>query len=180
MILVHREPFSVSSYWKKIRRGIVAPEEIKGPIFRGRVRFARFLGGKDTEAEVFVDPGADFTILSWRWAGLAFGQHRSSTKLQQHSGGFFDEEVFICIGRRWLKVPRTVVGPRMWTQPEKMPGYDDVLLGRDFLDAHGILAVIDGEARQFSLLLPDDDDNRARRDQILGVLDPASTAGRGT
>lgn len=53
-----------------------------------------------------------------------------------------------------------------------MPGYEDVLLGRDFLDAHGILTVIDGEARQFSLLLPDDDDNRRRRDQILSALDP--------
>ena len=179
MILIHREPFGMSSYWKKHHGGIAAPEEMKGPILRGRVRFAHWLDGKETEADIFVDPGADATILSWRWTALAFDQHRSSTRLSMKKRDFIGEDLFLHVGRRWLKVPRTEVGPRILSQPGKMPGYDDILLGRDFLDAHGILTVIDGEARQLSLLLPDDNDNRARRDQILGALDPGSPVGRG-
>ncbi|WP_441290949.1 hypothetical protein ACSRUE_10915 [Sorangium sp. KYC3313] len=51
----------------------------------------------------------------------------------------------------------------------EMSGHEDLLLGRDFLRHDGILLVIDSE--NFSLLLPDDEDNRRRRDQVRRALE---------
>jgi hypothetical protein len=50
-----------------------------------------------------------------------------------------------------------------------MPGWEDMLLGRDFLSAHKLLLVIDGDEGRFSLLLPDDD-NCAARARVLDAL----------
>jgi len=58
-----------------------------------------------------------------------------------------------------------------------MAGYEDILLGRDFLAAHGLLVVIDGEGHELSLLLPDDDDNRRRREDVRRIFTPASRIG---
>lgn len=51
-----------------------------------------------------------------------------------------------------------------------MTGFEDMLLGRDFLAAHGLLFVLDGQDEEFSMLLPLDDDNRQRRERILAEL----------
>lgn len=51
-----------------------------------------------------------------------------------------------------------------------MTGFEDMLLGRDFLAAHRLLFVLDGEDEAFSMLLPADENNRQRRERILAEL----------
>ena len=55
-------------------------------------------------------------------------------------------------------------------QQPPMAGYEDVLLGRDFLAERGLMLILDAQAEELSLLLPADDENRRRRADILTAL----------
>ncbi len=144
-----------------------------------RVRFAEWLPG-DFEADAFVDPGADCTVLSHRWAQgcrrAAAMEHRLIAPPYPllDVAGYVTETVSVQVGPSgWLALPSDPQLARQGTaQPEQlreMAGYEDLLLGRDFLRLHRILLVVDGEG-EFSLLLPDDDDNAGRRDVVLRAL----------
>jgi hypothetical protein len=136
--------------------------------------FERWLGGRRLEADAFVDPGADETILSLRWVREQGGQGshaRPRTTLPdprapQHY--LLDERATVEIAGCSLALG-TARPVRVLPQPP-MNGFEDMLLGRDFLAAHGLLFVLDAQDETFSMLLPADEDNRQRRERILAEL----------
>src|SRR4051812_32256831 len=67
MVLVRRAPFGVSRFFRARWSDRALFEHEPGLVVRVRVRFAEWLPGS-FEADAFVDPGADCTILSYRWA----------------------------------------------------------------------------------------------------------------
>ena len=66
MLLVRRASLDVSRFFHE-STGREPFEEERGLVVRLRVRFAEWLPG-ELEAGAFVDPGADGTMLSHRWA----------------------------------------------------------------------------------------------------------------
>jgi hypothetical protein len=165
VILVSQKRFSVSAYHTEANPDHAARDQAKGPLIRVRVRFQQWLDGKEAEADAFLDPGADMTVVSARWIALLSERLDPATDLLL-DGNHIDEPFSIGMGACDLPVPRTEVGPLLWSQPGDMAGYEDILLGRDFFEAHRLLIVFDGESRDFSVLLPDDHENQRRRDQV--------------
>ncbi len=53
------------------------------------------------------------------------------------------------------------------TDLPSMQGYEDLLLGRDFMTQHRLLLMIDGAERSISLLAPQDPANQELRDSIV-------------
>lgn len=67
MILIGRRKFSVSRFHAEHYPYTADSALARGPVVRLGLRFDRWLGGRRLEADAFVDPGADETILSLRW-----------------------------------------------------------------------------------------------------------------
>lgn len=134
----------------------------------------------ELEADAFVDPGADATMLSHRWALSCRREAAIKRALIVEPHPLLDfegnilETVSVAIGQSgWLDLPSELQlarqgGPHP-DQLRDMPGYEDILIGRDFLRLHNLLLVVDGSG-EFSLLLPDDEDNAARREAILRCI----------
>ncbi|WP_437925383.1 hypothetical protein WMF37_40985 [Sorangium sp. So ce291] len=174
MILLGRHRFSVSRFHAEHYSATADSALARGPVVRLCLRFERWLGGRRLEADAFVDPGADETILSLRWIqeqGGKGGQARPRTTLpdpRERHHYLLDEVATAEIGGRALALG-TTHPVRILPQPP-MSGFEDMLLGRDFLAAHRLLFVLDGEEETFSLLLPEDEDNQQRRRRILAEL----------
>ncbi len=88
------------------------------------------------------------------------------------------EPIFLSVGN-W-RVPLGDSGRPVWLfeqdyGPDNMgplPGYEDLLLGRDFISQHNLLVVINGDDRNFSILAPEDDENLRQRDEVLNSMKP--------
>ncbi|KYF55053.1 hypothetical protein BE08_36285 [Sorangium cellulosum] len=174
MILLGRHRFSVSRFHAEHYPDTADSALARGPVVRLGLRFERWLGGRRIEADAFVDPGADETILSLRWIqeqGGKGSQARPRTTLpdpRERHHYLLDEGATVEIAGRTLALG-TTRPVRVLPQPP-MSGFEDMLLGRDFLAAHGLLFVLDGQEETFSMLLPEDEDNRQRRRRILAEL----------
>ncbi len=174
MILLGRHPFDVSRFHAERYPETAKSPLARGPVVRLRVSFERWLGGRPLEADAFIDPGADETILSLRWIleqGGKGSQARPRTTLPDprwRDHYLLDEGTNVEIAGCTLALG-TTQPVRILPQPP-MNGFEDMLLGRDFLAAHRLLFVLDGEDETFSMLLPDDHDNRRRRERILAEL----------
>lgn len=177
MILVERRRFSVSRFHTSQYPDSADLAVARGPVVRLHVTFARWLGGRRLEADAFVDPGADETILSLRWVQEQNGKGRHARprtvlpdpRVPEHC--LLDEEATVEIAGCALALG-TTRPVRVLAQPP-MAGFEDMLLGRDFLAAHGLLFILDGQAEEFSLLFPVDEDNQQRRERILTALSVA-------
>lgn len=95
MILVARQPFTVSAYHAELHPD--ASKHEMGPVLRVGVRFRQWLKGREVEADAFLDPGADVTVLSARWVATLAEQCAPATDLQL-DGDFIDEDVTVSIG----------------------------------------------------------------------------------
>ncbi len=180
MILVARRAFTVSRYHRRVSPEMAASPLARGPVLRVRVRFEWWMEGRPIEADAFVDPGADETIFSLRWIAEQGGKGARARPWSflaypgDPDSGLLDEGATIEIGGRALELGMTqpVRLLSQGTPASVMNGFEDILLGRDFFAAHGLLFVLDGQDESFSLLLPADDDNQQRRKRILAELSP--------
>ncbi len=190
MILSYSKRFKTSEYHQEFCPESANMSSSEGLVIEVDVHFEHWLDGRWAKAEAFVDPGADSTIFSLRWIGkLASENHLfggSTPALDPYTR--IREDIIIKFDNEELRIPRTRHGPKIGRQgafPEgykfvgkqldnllTMPGYEDVLLGRDFLVRHQLMLVVDGDNRKFSMLYPIDAENRKRRKAILGALDP--------
>ena len=173
MILVSHQPFGISDHHAGRDPDARDRPSARGPVLRVRIRFEQWMEGKSLEADAFIDPGADFTLISSRWiegqGGIGEWERPISyaNDLDKPDHFLLNESAFVEIGGVELSLGDAVG----ITPSPTMPGYEDMLLGRDFLSAHHLLLVIDGEENTFSLLQPADEDNRGRREQIRRALD---------
>jgi hypothetical protein len=181
MIVLQEQPFRVTSYHKKINPEHAGAELSQGLVLDVLLAFEDWLGGDALQAEAFLDPGADHTLISQRWIDEQAKQYRSLEPTPWIApNGRILERVHLSIDK-W-RVPLGLPEKPIWLleqdygpdDPASLPGYEDLLLGRDFLSQHGLLVVIDGEGRDFSVLVPGDSENRQRRDQIRDLLNPAA------
>lgn len=186
MILVHRQPFSVSRFHEQLHPDTAGSALASGPVLRVQLRFERWLGGLGRVADAFIDPGADETILSLRWIQGQGGRGRQarprvSVPDPRLPGHYLLEEgvnVEIAGCELALGTTRPV---RVLAQPP-MPGFEDVLLGRDFLVSHRLLLLLDGQDQAFSILFPADAENQRQRESVLAALEasaPESTPAPG-
>ncbi|WP_437484666.1 hypothetical protein WME75_45490 [Sorangium sp. So ce1014] len=175
MVIVQRQPFGVSRFFTQ--HSGQPQERDLGLVVPVRIQFERWLGGKLLEADAFIDSGADCTLLSYRWLETCWRAAFPDVKLRRpliDPRGWIREKVSISIGGCVLELPPSPqlawqIGGASRSDLREMPGFEDLLLGRDFLRHHGILLVIDRE--DFSLLLPHDEENRRRRDQVRQALE---------
>lgn len=178
MIALRGAPFNVAfHYIEKFGNPSI---DATGPVTTAHLTFEYWLNGDSVDADVFIDPGADATVISWRWISKVAQTRPSSDTAPMLDGSLLREEFYVqfapgqeplrcaraCIG--WQEAPDSPL-PRPIGLP-KMPGHEDILLGRDFLTQNGLLLLIDGKDRSFSLLHPGDPDNRRSRVEILRVL----------
>jgi hypothetical protein len=174
MILLGHHRFSVSRYHAEHYPDTARSALARGPVVRLSVKFERWLSGRRLEADAFVDPGADETILSLRWVQEQGGKGRharprtTQPNLREPHHYLLDEGATVEIAGCTLALGTT--RPVRVLQQPPMTGFEDMLLGRDFLAAHRLLFVLDGEDEAFSMLLPADEDNRLRRKRILAEL----------
>src|SRR5580692_308373 len=142
MLLVRRAPLDVSRFFHE-SMGREPFEQERGLVVRVRVRFAEWLPG-ELAADAFVDPGADGTMLSHRWALSCRREVAVKRALIVEPHPLLDAEaniletVSVAIGQSgWLDLPSELQLARQGgPHPEQlrdMPGYEDILLGRDFL-----------------------------------------------
>jgi hypothetical protein len=177
MVIVQGRRLGVSRFFTELVGQPV--EQELGLVLPARIHFERWLGGQPLEADVFVDPGADATLMSHRWIAARWSEARPADRFRRplmSPRGFIRETVSLNIAGRVLDLPpspqlswqRTGGAP----QPDlrEMPGYEDLLLGRDFLRHHGLLLVLDG-GTSFSLVLPDDEDNIRRQNDVRRALE---------
>ncbi len=57
--------------------------------------------------------------------------------------------------------------------PIRMPGFEDIILGRDFLSQQKLLLVVDFDEQDFFdffVLLPEDHENQQRRERVRVAL----------
>jgi hypothetical protein len=174
VILVSRRRFGISH-----RHALEHPEAAawavaRGPVLRVGLTFERWLGGRRLEADAFVDPGADQTCVSMRWVQEQGGkgkQAKPRTTLpdpELPDCYLLDERLTVEIDGHTLALGGA--GRVRIMQQPPMAGFEDVLLGRDFLAEHGLMLILDAQGEEFSLLLPADDENRQRRADILAAV----------
>lgn len=182
MILLGRHRFGVSRFHAALHPESAGLPHARGPVVRLGLRFERWLGGRRLDLDAFVDPGADETILSLRWihAQRGKGSHarpRMTLPDPREPHYLLDEGATVEIAGCTLALG-TTRPVRVLPQPP-MNGFEDMLLGRDFLAAHRLLLVLDGEEESLSMLLPADDENRQRRERIVAELtEPSSSISR--
>ncbi len=175
MILLHRHAFQTAGYHKQAAPQQVGESLAQGLVVDVELTFEEWLAATPLRAEAFIDPGADNSILSYRW----IRDQQTAAGSEEHSkpkiapGGYLVERVELGLAGHRLTMgdaERPVwVGRQgeVATALPDMPGYEDLVLGRDFITQHGLLLLIDGEKRTLSLLVPQDRANRKRRDLVL-------------
>jgi hypothetical protein len=177
MILLHKHHFGVAEYHRQ-----VAPHQARDRISQGLVIpveliFEEWLSSEPQAAEAFLDPGADTSMLSLRWAHARAAEANTPfLKPKSTATGAILEEVGLKIGGIRLSLGDPSQPPLLADQDERMlsfpamPGYEDLLLGRDFITQHELMVVIDGKEESLSLLAPLDAENRQVRERILETL----------
>lgn len=177
MILVRGKQFSVASYHQEISPQHAQSELAAGLVLEVQLDFQDWLAGERVNAEAFLDPGADYTLISRRWASQQ--AHLAGAPQLAPScdpEGRVLEGINISVGG-W-RAPLGDPERDVWLFDQEygaedagsLPGYEDLLLGRDFISQHGLLVVIDGEGQSFSLLAPIDEENRGKRNAVLSSL----------
>jgi hypothetical protein len=140
-----------------------------------KLRFERWLDGRSLDADAFIDPGADETYLSLRWVGEQAGRKRNlrpqASRLDPYEPARYrlEERSFVVMGGCELEL--SPAHPVLLMAQPPMAGFEDLLLGRDFLVAHRLLVVLDGAEETISILRPADEDNCRRRERVLDALD---------
>ncbi len=178
MILTHRERFGLSRYHRARRPDAAISLLAQGPILRLQIEFESWLDRTPQEAEAFLDPGADSSWVSMRWirdCAQKAGTHIARPKLDPRSR-IVERMHFHLAGKR-LPIgdagrPVRVGGQERDHGVPQMPGFEDMLLGRDLITQHQLLVLIDGDSHNFSILLPDNLENLTRRKRILSAFDP--------
>jgi hypothetical protein len=199
MILTFKERFRVSDYTFEVQPNYKKNpvDWARGPVLRVQVQFEEWQGGRALNADGFLDIGADTSIMSLRWI-----RRSASTDLSQPTGlrgssiPKFDknwkivENVSFRIGAACLSFSgdegldvgwQEKEGDRKLaerinnrSEPPRMPGREDILIGRDVITRNKLLVLTDGDRKDFSILLPTDAQNKLRRARILKAFDPSS------
>lgn len=182
MIVLSDERFRIAGYHQRRAPDEASSELKQGLVVTVELQFQRWLHGQRLTADAFVDPGADHSLISLRWLlEQAQAHHPSSLTPRNNPDGLLTERVELSIGE-WT-VPLGDASRPVWlfeqdyletTETSSLPGYEDLLLGRDFLCQHDLLFIVDGKKRSFSMLAPTDEDNRKRRERILLELESPS------
>ncbi len=175
MILLHRHAFQTAGYHQQAAPQQVSESLAQGLVVDVELTFEEWLGTTPLRAEAFIDPGADNSILSYRWIReqQRAGGSEEHSKPKIAPSGYLVENVDLGLAGQSLTLgdaERPVWVGRQGedaTALPDMPGYEDLVLGRDFITQHGLLLLIDGEERTLSLLAPQDRANRELRDLIL-------------
>ncbi|MCP4661463.1 MAG: hypothetical protein GY856_39165 [bacterium] len=179
MILLRKHRFGVAEYHQRVDPQRAGESFSQGLVVPVRLVFESWLDGEPCRADAFLDPGADCSIISLRWMReQAKAAGVSAFKPKCVASGYILEDIDLLIGDQRLPLSRPTrpvwiadQGDRVDSVPE-MPGYEDLILGRDFIAAHGLFLLIDGERQDFTILAPIDSENKQKRQQILQVLDP--------
>ncbi len=188
MVLVSGQRLGISRWNRTVRPQDEHNKSKQGLVLSVDVTFAEWLSGERISADVFVDPGADTTIISLRWL-QAQGRRlpkidewkRLSEPMHIHFSGACSQaagaehEPFLL--RQCPIYPQSGGGiqpPQSWKGRPQMPGLEDIILGRDFLGRHGIMLLLDGD-HSFSLLWPGDPDNQRHRQEALALFCPQQT-----
>lgn len=177
MLVLHRQQFRIAEYHRQQAPADADSELTQGLVVEVSLEFEKWLGGQPLQAEAFLDPGADSSTISRRWIrdqAQAVGTAAPTPWVDPD--GIVLEQTHLTIGG-W-RVPLGDPRRPLWVfeqqteleQTGSIPGYEDLLLGRDFLSQYDLLLVIDGRERSFSLLAPVDTENRNRRSKILEAL----------
>ncbi len=177
MILLHRRGFGIAGYHGRQQPGDADEALAQGLVLQVEIAFEQWLDGTPLRADAFLDPGADNSFLSRRWIeeqAEAAGTEDLTPAIDE-DGALFERLHILIAGRRLpLGDPQRPlwVGNQGEVQQRapQMPGFEDLLLGRDFITQHGLLVVIDGEHRELSILAPEDRSNRTKRDRILEMF----------
>lgn len=67
MLLLHRHTFSVASYHQRVDSQQATEDLAQGLVVPVELGFESWLGGRPIQAEAFLDPGADNSMISLRW-----------------------------------------------------------------------------------------------------------------
>lgn len=184
MVIVNRKGFSVSEYAVRKDKRRAELLGAKGPIIDIHVRFELWRPAERFPAQVFVDPGADCTFFSWRWFAEVTGCALPGKHPMLGPRWTIVDDVRLEIGNRILNAPVSAFR-KQGDEPKwlnsldpsdpacglpPLPGYEDGLLGRDFLLHHRSLFLIDGRGSNFSVLIPDDVNNEAHYNAVIGAL----------
>jgi hypothetical protein len=177
MVLLHRHDFGMAAYHRREFPGDANEVLAQGLVLRVAIVFEQWLDASLLEADAFLDPGADSSLLSQRWieeqAEAAQSEDRSPA-IDENGAVFEGVHVVISGHRLRLGAPDP-----LWVRAQNkevettplMPGLEDLLLGRDFIAHNNLLVVIDGQQRQFSLLAPLDLENQKKRAQVLETFE---------
>ncbi len=181
MIVVNRQPFSVADYHTIAAPAVARRRTSEGPVAQVQMRFSTEAGEVEHSGQAFVDPGADRSILSLRWLraiGLAAVCDHNLSILNLLSvaigdAAFPTSDEFRPVVRKQGQRPDSMTAAEgdLWRQARVMPGKEDLLLGRDFLNANRLLLLVDGVEEEFSLVWAMDKENRRLRRSILAKLD---------
>jgi hypothetical protein len=177
MLVVSEQAFGVAGYHRLSAPQDAVQDLAQGPIVAIEIEFEQWLGGQPLAAEAFIDLGADNTWISSRWIREQAQAASASIDAPKIApDGVLIEQAHLSIGDLRLPLgdlqrPVVVTEQGPGADPlAQMPGFEDLLLGRDFITQHGLLLVIDGARRTFSILAPVDAANRERRDRVLTTL----------
>jgi hypothetical protein len=176
MILASGAAFGVSPYVQQADLALAGDPRAPGLVLKVQVRFERWLAATPVDASVFIDAGADQSVLSSRWLDdVANGARVPPVIVGKDE---IDEEVSFLFGSHALTMPRRSIvvmqqpplnsynatwASRLGARLDEMPGYEDAIIGRDVLTLHKLVLLVDGGARDFSLIWPNDDANQDRR-----------------
>ncbi len=175
-MLVAEESFRIAGYHRRRYPEDETLDIAQGLVVTVKIEFELWLESRPLEAEAFLDPGADCTLISYRWIReQAEAASASATRKEpkMDPDGVLVEGAHLSIGA--LRLPlgdldRPVSVVEQEGEVPQMSGYEDLLLGRDFMTQHGLFIAIDGEKRRFMVLAPVDEANRGTRDEILAML----------
>lgn len=181
MLLVDRRPFDLAQYHKVSNKEAAGDPSARGLVITLGVSFEDWRGGKSISADVFLDPGADRTMFSWRWL-IEKAKANQDDRPEHDLGWRISERVSLVLGGRRLDVPEVEktfgclrgqgADCPPWLEDVRwrtcgLPGFEDALIGRDFLVHNRCFLGIDGRRSEFSLLLPDDEENQKRYKNVL-------------
>lgn len=179
MVILHRQRFRIARFHYQKHPGDADENLAQGLILNVEVGFEEWLADHSLPAEAFLDPGADSSFISLRWIEeQARATGSKALRPKANPNGYLFEAVHLSLGGQRLALgdsehPVWIArqGDMEGDEPS-MPGYEDLLLGRDFITQHGLMVLIDGGHQSFSILDPTDSDNQQRRDQALKAFRP--------